>query len=523
MKRRNFLVNILLWILAFFFGYTIKKEGENLNLFKTDARMVLDGEGKKITDKIGNLNEQLAETTAQIDKIKNTQGIIIEADFPRLDVEMDDTGRINRAYEAADGKPVIWGNVLYEVSSPIVMNPRSHTVFAEGTIIKAIQPMGSVLTSSFDEAFKNGFIIGGCTIDCNKLAKNGMFIPYFKNLTVEKTLVKNQLVDGYVFGDSLSASPSYELYALSIKQITSSGTAKSSGAGLVVRATDSIIINPLMIGNTKGIINYGSNNNFESGHVWNHPSNGGMTTGFENSGLGVAYVSCYADTPSQYGFHNKRYNAVYISCRTYVNNSSLGKDNTVTGFYIGPEGDHSTFIGCINIGADSAHRVKKNFDGALTNCTVIGQVNTNVATIAPDHLINNLNGLTHTGVLTLRNLSGDGAVLADLEIERKWQLVQKGAGTSAGLFFKSSTANNSFGVLANDGSYALEIEAADNVTNPSRGKIDGKYVVNVRNGSGNPSGVVVPDFVGQDYVDTTNKIAYKACGTGNKDWKQTTN
>lgn len=61
MERRNFLLNLLLWILASFFGYTIKKEGENLNLSKTDARMVLDRDGKNISDKIGYLNEQLAD------------------------------------------------------------------------------------------------------------------------------------------------------------------------------------------------------------------------------------------------------------------------------------------------------------------------------------------------------------------------------------------------------------------------------------------------------------------------------
>ncbi|MCT1391419.1 hypothetical protein M4D76_24460 [Peribacillus frigoritolerans] len=56
-------MNLLLWILAFFFGYTIKKEGENLNLSKTDARLVLDGDGKKISEKIGYLNEQLTDIT----------------------------------------------------------------------------------------------------------------------------------------------------------------------------------------------------------------------------------------------------------------------------------------------------------------------------------------------------------------------------------------------------------------------------------------------------------------------------
>lgn len=54
-------MNLLLWILGFLFGYTIKKEGENLNLSKTDASMVLDRDGKNISDKIGNLNKKLAQ------------------------------------------------------------------------------------------------------------------------------------------------------------------------------------------------------------------------------------------------------------------------------------------------------------------------------------------------------------------------------------------------------------------------------------------------------------------------------
>jgi hypothetical protein len=40
LDRRNFMVNLILGILAFFFGYTIKKEGENVKLLKTDAGMV---------------------------------------------------------------------------------------------------------------------------------------------------------------------------------------------------------------------------------------------------------------------------------------------------------------------------------------------------------------------------------------------------------------------------------------------------------------------------------------------------
>lgn len=54
-------MNFILWILAFFFGYTIKKEGENLNLFKTDVGMNGVEDEKKISDKIKYLNDQLTD------------------------------------------------------------------------------------------------------------------------------------------------------------------------------------------------------------------------------------------------------------------------------------------------------------------------------------------------------------------------------------------------------------------------------------------------------------------------------
>ncbi|WP_404329935.1 hypothetical protein [Mesobacillus maritimus] len=79
MFRRRFLVNILIWILAFFFGYSVKREGESVNLLKTDARMVLDIDGKNISDKIRNINEQLAQRV-QFETITFN----IPTDFPNL-------------------------------------------------------------------------------------------------------------------------------------------------------------------------------------------------------------------------------------------------------------------------------------------------------------------------------------------------------------------------------------------------------------------------------------------------------
>lgn len=94
MNRRNFLVNFLLWILAFFFGYTIKKESENL--FETDAKMTLNQDGKRILDKAGNLNEQLATNEKEISLVKGITGLSLDA-VPIIAPESDYRGVIERA------------------------------------------------------------------------------------------------------------------------------------------------------------------------------------------------------------------------------------------------------------------------------------------------------------------------------------------------------------------------------------------------------------------------------------------
>jgi hypothetical protein len=59
LNRRNFIVDFLFWVLAFFFGYMIKEEGNNVNLTKTDP----DKDGNNISDKVLELSTQLSEIT----------------------------------------------------------------------------------------------------------------------------------------------------------------------------------------------------------------------------------------------------------------------------------------------------------------------------------------------------------------------------------------------------------------------------------------------------------------------------
>ncbi|USK59567.1 hypothetical protein [Peribacillus asahii] len=67
MKRRNLLRSFFLFIFAFLFGYTIKKEGENTILQRVDSEMVTGQKGTAVTEEIKILKEQVTDIVQQVD------------------------------------------------------------------------------------------------------------------------------------------------------------------------------------------------------------------------------------------------------------------------------------------------------------------------------------------------------------------------------------------------------------------------------------------------------------------------
>ncbi|MFJ7509865.1 hypothetical protein ACIQW7_10440 [Peribacillus simplex] len=61
MKRRNLIRNILIFIFAFVFGYTVKKDGEGMVLERFDSTINRDKFLNTVTDKIKLLNEQVSD------------------------------------------------------------------------------------------------------------------------------------------------------------------------------------------------------------------------------------------------------------------------------------------------------------------------------------------------------------------------------------------------------------------------------------------------------------------------------
>ncbi|MFE4810518.1 hypothetical protein ACFQ9Y_05015 [Peribacillus simplex] len=443
------------------------------------------------------------------------------ASYKRLAVEISDSSRIQRLFDDSVGKTAVITPGTYDISSPIVLPVGTRLVMHRDAILKAVSAIDVILTTPVDIQHVDGSISGG-VLDCNGLAKIGLHLKYFNNFYLENTKVENPKEIMFKFGSKLTAKNSYGIYVYNIVGHRMGGIIAPIGSiGLTFEnCSDNKLINPLMIGNKIGFLANSSNNEFINAHAWNYPSNSGMDKAFEVTGISNFFTNCFADTPSIYGFHVKNYNNFFIGCKVFVNNTTLGVDNTIIGVKVEQRGAYSSFVGCLLFGTSSSHRMAKDFDGVLDDVTIIGTQTSNVV-ITTKNKLQALSPII-TDSVTINN-SGDGAEVMKINIERAWRMVQKGVGAAAGLFFKPANRNKKIGVLSHDDSYAFEIEANDDASGPSKGKIDGNYIVTIKNGSGNPNGIVTPDFLGQDYIDTFTKIGYKACGTGNTDWKQTTN
>lgn len=48
--------------------------------------------------------------------------------------------------------------------------------------------------------------------------------------------------------------------------------------------------------------------------------------------------------------------------------------------------------------------------------------------------------------------------------------------------------------------------------------VDKSYCTHNRSGAGSPNGTAVPQYVGEIYWDTTNKVRWKAVALTNADW-----
>jgi hypothetical protein len=53
-----------------------------------------------------------------------------------------------------------------------------------------------------------------------------------------------------------------------------------------------------------------------------------------------------------------------------------------------------------------------------------------------------------------------------------------------------------------------------------KSSVDNERTNGYRSNAGTPVAVLVPNYIGEEVLDTTNKLWYKSVGTTNADWKQ---
>ncbi|MBX9954123.1 hypothetical protein H7T43_04245 [Peribacillus simplex] len=161
MIRRNFLRNLLLFIFALFFGYTIKKYGENLILEKGNSINVKGNDGKSIAEKIKVLMEGMEETTAEMGSVKDLgenprslsrslseRGYNVKDFGAKGDGKTDDTIAIQRAIDfvkiLGGGKILLAGKDFLITSSLVI--PTGVHLIGLGMACTSIKTM----TNDFD-------------------------------------------------------------------------------------------------------------------------------------------------------------------------------------------------------------------------------------------------------------------------------------------------------------------------------------------------------------------------------------
>ncbi|WP_375089629.1 glycosyl hydrolase family 28-related protein [Peribacillus sp. RS7] len=142
MKRRNFILNFFLMILAFFFGYTIKKDGTNMTLQRIDTSMVRGKYRRTVAEEIGDLSEFKARGNSITEKATNEftdRGINIKWFGAKGDAKEDDTASIITAISTlSDGDTLFFPKGTYLVSNTIFIDKISNIrlLGSSGAIIK---------------------------------------------------------------------------------------------------------------------------------------------------------------------------------------------------------------------------------------------------------------------------------------------------------------------------------------------------------------------------------------------------
>jgi len=245
MKRRTFLRNIFLFILAFIFGYIVKKEDENTILQLVDSNKGTGNDAKLIADEFKDLTEQSVGTAINV-KSFGAKG----------DGISDDTLAIQNAINSLpNGGKILIPDGTYIINADTSLKPNSNQTLSLSKKAKLkAKPNSDASYQIINIVEKENVVIEGGFIEgerdehlgVNEEAGMGIsIVRNSKNITIRNTHISKCWADGIYIGGYLPC------YNINIYNVTCDNNRRQ---GMSVVNVETLTIRDSFFTNTAGAL-----------------------------------------------------------------------------------------------------------------------------------------------------------------------------------------------------------------------------------------------------------------------------
>lgn len=353
----------------------------------------------------------------------------------------DNAARLAAAAAAAtaSGGVLYFPRGVYCTSVPLEL---PHNVSVRGTersYLKATAAMPALVRTPLSTLSEDRGV-SDIALMCAGLAEVGLDVRYARYFRVDNVRVEDYAVAAYRLGDTLAPGTSYEGMVTNLRCHRQSAAVPAGSIGLHLRnATDCMVSDCVLIGAETGVKVETGGNLLANVHPWVRASTGSMLVGFEDTSSDTAYVNCYADTPSQYGWLLKGNNARLVNCM-HFNGPEGGQDDIAVSVRF----EHASPTGCVTgfwaRGGSSSLRILKDFEfaGVSSGVSILGSQGQNVSTREISKMAN---PLRLEGSL---EIGGGSTITKHLTATRAWDP----ASVASGGF--TSTTNTVGGAVVGD-------------------------------------------------------------------------
>lgn len=310
----------------------------------------------------------------------------------------DDTAALQAWLTGLAGFTGQLGGGTYRISAPLNLPATASLLVDPQTTIRATATMSAMLNvASTTSQWIDQTLTGGLW-DCNNLAASAIYVPYALNGQIRSLRWTNPTSHGVILGDTAAASTTHELIVSGLKGNRTIGAAPPAGSyGIWMKnAYDSVVENCIVVGAARSFRNDCNGNTFSSCHGYG--LGGGAlqypVAVFSENGSDSEYRSCYADTPSAYGWEilANAWRTRILGGLVYLNIDS--PDNVVVGIHtVNANPNQLSILGVEFSGQTARNRLAKDYDGtvpapgltAAGNLSGTAATNVAVANLAPHH------------------------------------------------------------------------------------------------------------------------------------------